>query len=79
MAAMKGEIEQYFREVRIIGDDRNWRWLQMRGVFQRDLDGKATRFTGYAADVTRRKQTEEQLLEAKQQSEAASKLVAEKN
>jgi len=78
-AAMNGEIEQYLREIRIIGDDGIWRWLQMTGVFQRAPDGKATRFTGYAADVTRRKLAEEQLLEAKQQSEAASKLVAEKN
>ena len=79
MAAMKGEREQYFLELRIKDDYGNWRWLQMRGVFQREPDGKAARFTGYAADVTRRKQAEEQLLEAKQQSEAASKLVAEKN
>jgi class 3 adenylate cyclase len=34
---------------------------------------------GSAADITERKQTEEQLLEAKQRSEEASKLVAEKN
>lgn len=78
LAAVKGEREQYFLEIRLKDDDDGWLWLQMRGVCQRGQDGKAIRFIGYAADVTRRKQTEEQLLQAKQQSEAASKLVAEK-
>jgi class 3 adenylate cyclase len=60
-------------------DDGNWRWLHTRGVFQRGPDGRAVRMIGSAADITERKRAEEQLLEAKQRSEEASKLVAEKN
>jgi PAS domain S-box-containing protein len=79
IAAMKDEKEQYSVENRHKDDDGNWRWLHTRGVFQRGPDGRAVRMIGSAADITERKRAEEQLLEAKQRSEEASKLVAEKN
>ena len=79
VAVLKGEKEEYLSELRLRDDDGNWRWIHMRGVFRRGPDGRATRYIGSAADVTRRKQAEEQLIEARRRAEAASALVAEKN
>lgn len=55
-AALRGEKAEYLSELRLMDDDGHWRWVHMRGVFQRDADGKAFRYIGSAADVTRRKQ-----------------------
>lgn len=78
-AAVKGEQAQFFAENRLLGDDGTWRWLQTRGVFQRGPDGRAIRMVGTCADVTERKLAEEQLVKAKEKTEEASKLVAERN
>ena len=49
-------------EYRVVGTDGVERWLNVRGVFQDDDRGNATRFLGVIIDITGRKRAEEQLI-----------------
>jgi diguanylate cyclase (GGDEF)-like protein/PAS domain S-box-containing protein len=51
------EIEHRMRDA-----NGNWRWMLSRGIAIRHSNGKATRMAGSMTDITRRKETEEQLL-----------------
>jgi diguanylate cyclase (GGDEF)-like protein/PAS domain S-box-containing protein len=49
-------------EYRIVHKHDDYRWMLARGVAVRDDDGKATRIAGSQADITERKQAEQQLM-----------------
>jgi len=51
-------------QYRIIWPDGSHHWVETRGVFQFDSDGKANRVLGVVMDVTKRKRTEEALQES---------------
>jgi PAS domain S-box-containing protein len=52
------------REYRIVRPDREVRWISDRGFAIRNEEGKVTRITGIAEDITGKKQLEDQLLQA---------------
>ncbi|HEX2973196.1 MAG TPA: PAS domain S-box protein [Tepidisphaeraceae bacterium] len=58
----------YQAEYRVINAGRA-RWISGRGKVQRDAVGRALRFTGVVLDVTKRKEAEEALVEAKEAAE----------
>ena len=68
-AAAGGGYEAVFRVVRPDGEVRQ---LQASARMERDVDGRALRFTGICQDVTERQAYEADLLEAKRQAEQAS-------
>ena len=64
-AVLKGKSEFYSVEFRVAHSSGGWTWIHTHGkVVERDANGRATRMTGTNADVTERKQGEEQLLKS---------------
>jgi PAS domain S-box-containing protein len=72
MASVKdGEVRTV--EYRMRQSNGEWRWLKSNDVpFMRDENGVTRRILGSAEDITERKQTEEQLLQAKLDAESAN-------
>ncbi|MGE0733171.1 MAG: 7TM-DISM domain-containing protein [Alphaproteobacteria bacterium] len=73
---MKAHIDgksPYFEcEYRIVGRDGTVRWVLDRAVAMRDENGRAYRMAGSVGNITRLKDTENALREAKNQAEAAN-------
>lgn len=67
------ETGEYSAEFRI-QRDKETRWISSRGRFDFDSDGRPVRGTGVAQDVTDRKRKEQQLREAKEEAEVASRM-----
>jgi PAS domain S-box-containing protein len=64
----------YRAEHRVRAPDDTWRWVQSHGkVVERNAIGEAVRMTGTSADITERKQAEEELRAAKDAAEAANR------
>ncbi len=75
-AALKSHFEEdtpYSVEIRAQHKDGGYRWMLMRGEALRDAIGKPVRMVGALADITERKQAEEQLRQA-QKMEAVGQL-----
>ncbi|HSY41209.1 MAG TPA: PAS domain-containing protein, partial [Polyangia bacterium] len=72
-AYLAGEAKEFGMEWRLIHRDGSAQWRLSRGVAVRDATGRPTRFIGTSVDITDRKALEEQLLQAKDAAEAASK------
>lgn len=71
---LNGSTKFYEAEYRIKKKDGTYIWVLDRGkVCDVDKEGNATRITGTFADITYRKQLEEQLITAKENAESASK------
>jgi PAS domain S-box-containing protein len=60
-------------EYRVTGNGSAERWVNVRGMFHDDDQGNATHFIGVLIDITKRRQSEEALLE----KEAELKLIAD--
>jgi two-component system, sensor histidine kinase and response regulator len=60
-------------EFRIARPDGEVRWIYSRGFQVRDTAGKLIRITGIASDITERKRAEEELINAKDAAEAATR------
>jgi diguanylate cyclase (GGDEF)-like protein/PAS domain S-box-containing protein len=59
---LKGQRELFDLSFRLIGIDNDWVWVRAKGkVIERDIDGKATRFTGVIHDVDQFKRTKQKL------------------
>lgn len=60
-AHLNGETSHLENEHRILHKDGAYRWVLARGMAVRDKDGKAYRIAGSLTDITRQKETEDQL------------------
>jgi two-component system cell cycle sensor histidine kinase/response regulator CckA len=60
-ACLNGQIPTYEIEYRLQHKDGSFRWIHARGICQRDLKGKPTRFSGSHTDITDRKKIENTL------------------
>jgi PAS domain S-box-containing protein len=61
---LNGETESYETTHRLKTKDGNWKWILDHGlVVQRDIEGQPLRTIGTHIDVTRQKETEQQLQE----------------
>ncbi|MFZ5477089.1 MAG: putative bifunctional diguanylate cyclase/phosphodiesterase [Myxococcota bacterium] len=58
---LKGQSPHFESEHRVLHRDGGWRWMLVRGLAVRDAGGRATRIAGSMSDITRHKDTEEQL------------------
>lgn len=67
------EGAEYQPEFRIIQPDGSIRWLNSKGKLIQDEAGNPLRLTGVAADITDRKQVEDELRKSKNAAEAANR------
>ncbi|MDX2092922.1 MAG: MASE1 domain-containing protein [Kofleriaceae bacterium] len=72
---LESKDDHYAVEHRVIGNDGAERWIESVGRVFRDLDGRATRVAGTVVDITRRKQSEEQLRQAIAKQQKAEELL----
>jgi len=73
-----GELAHYDCEFRMRHKDGHWVWMQARArVFSRTVDGKPLLMAGTQADISTRKQAEEEARLAQQQRERAQRRSAE--
>ncbi len=79
-AAVKAHLEErqtYDAEYRLRTRSGDYRWFQARGQAAWDEAGKATLMSGSIMDVTRRKEAESALLQAKEQAEESNRMKSE--
>jgi two-component system, sensor histidine kinase and response regulator len=74
---LEGRSPFYQAEYRIRRKDETWCWIYSRGRIVRDHQGRAVRWTGVDADITLRKELEEQLKSAKETAEKANQAKSE--
>jgi len=74
---LKGEAPSFECEFRISGKTHGMRWLRARGLALRDARGRAVRMTGSIADISERKRAEEEMQEATEMAEVASRAKTE--
>ncbi|PKO58661.1 MAG: hybrid sensor histidine kinase/response regulator, partial [Betaproteobacteria bacterium HGW-Betaproteobacteria-19] len=71
---LRGQSALFDVEFRVRAADGKWRWLSARGQARDRLaDGRWQRVVGVYADITRERMREFELLQAKEQAEAASR------
>jgi signal transduction histidine kinase len=70
-------LTEYSLEHRLRHKDGSYRWILARGVAVRDADGKISRMAGSHADVTARREEEEELRRAKVAAEQANRAKSE--
>jgi PAS domain S-box-containing protein len=76
-AHLRGETPHYELEHRLRHKDGSYRWILARGLALRRPDGTPYRMAGSHTDVTERKGIEEDLRQAKEAAEAASRAKSE--
>jgi two-component system sensor histidine kinase/response regulator len=70
--------EPYEHEFRMVGFSGQYEWILARGsVVEYDEDGKPTRILGTHKNITKRKEHEQEILEAKQDAELANRYKSE--
>lgn len=74
---LASETPEYEVEFRARHRDGSWRWLLSRGMALRDDQGKPIRFAGTRIDITDLKRIEDELRQAKEAAEAASRAKSE--
>ena len=72
-ACMRGERASFSLEYRLLAKDGSYRWLHGRGAPVRDEAGRLTLLTGATTDITRRKEAELALGQARDAAMAASR------
>jgi len=63
------EQREFYDQVRVKRADGQWRWMESRGNPRWSLDGEYLGYLGASVDITGRKQTEQNLVEALQSVE----------
>ncbi len=72
-----GDLEEYEVEYRVITKQGDTNWLLTKGAaVEYDADGKMSRMVGTVMDISARKKAEEELREARDAAEAATKAKA---
>lgn len=71
---LAGLSERYTAVYRLRRKDGGWVWIEDHGSVQRDADGLPVRFVGMMRDVSRRRQAELRLRQAKEKAEASAKI-----
>ncbi len=74
---LHGRLEEYSLEHRLRHKDGSYRWILARGVAVRDAFGRVSRLAGSHADVTARRQAEDDLRRAKEAAEQANRAKSE--
>ncbi|MHA1537891.1 MAG: PAS-domain containing protein [Alphaproteobacteria bacterium] len=69
---IKGEIDQFECEFRMLNAAGEYRWVLDRGIALHDDDGHAYRMAGSVHDITERKRAEQETRDAKDMAEAAN-------
>jgi PAS domain S-box-containing protein len=57
-------VPEFQIQYRVDFPDGSVHWIETRGKYQRDANGRAVRLVGVSADITRRRQSEEAMLRA---------------
>lgn len=76
-AVLRRAAGGYNLEYRITRPDGGLRWVADRGFPVRDPEGVVVRIVGSARDVTRRKETEQRLLESEERFQAMARAIAD--
>jgi PAS domain S-box-containing protein len=66
IARSRQEGSSWSEEFRIVGPDGRVRWLAAQGAVCRDAAGRAVRMIGVAADITERRQTQQELRDSEE-------------
>lgn len=66
----------YEVDYRVVKTDGTIRWVQSRGLIERDKTGTATQMTGVMIDITERKEAEKALLETEERLQQSQKMEA---
>ncbi|HMW53324.1 MAG TPA: response regulator [Rhodocyclaceae bacterium] len=73
-AHLRGDLEDFDAQFRIATNATAWRWIQVRGrASNRNAAGRWCRLVGTFRDITRVKEAELELLDAKEMAEAANR------
>ncbi|MBS0346479.1 MAG: response regulator [Proteobacteria bacterium] len=74
VAHLRGELDCFEAQFRILDKTSKWRWILVKGrASARGSNGRWTRMMGIYRDITRAKSAELELLHAKEQAEAANR------
>lgn len=71
---LSGELEEYESEFRIIIADGSTKYLKAITNIEKDKNGKVTRIYGINLDITELKESQVELLEAKEKAETANRV-----
>jgi PAS domain S-box-containing protein len=72
-AHLEGRVDHYRSEYRMLHRDGEWRWILARGKAHFSPDGRPLRILGTQTDITKQKQLEADLRQAKEEAEAADR------
>ncbi len=73
-AYLQGNSSDYEQEHRLLSKDGSWKWVLAHGrAVSFDAKGKPLRIVGTMTDIDKRKQTDELIIKAKENAEAAVK------
>jgi len=74
---LKGETQTFFKECRLMHKDGSFKWIRISGMALRDKAGWVYRMAGSVGDITQRIEFQNQLIEAKERAEIASRVKTE--
>ena len=77
IAHLQRQVDIFHCEYRILHRDGGWVWALVRGKALFGADGRAQRMVGTHADITRQKEAEAELRQAKEAAEAADRAKSE--